>query len=184
MLGVGHVVTTSIGMCDIDIRPVRPDAKAWQRDLGLAWRKRKGSVLKANPCPCSQGLYGSVIVTGGNTLLQGFTDRLNRELSQKTPPVRASNIHAQGTGIPILAKLVEPQMPPDSPNGNDPAFVASSRLPSLIPPQNLDVHFPQPLFSSPEHAAQAHRQQQHHGTQVQPLDWGLHLGFTGEKNKP
>ncbi|KAH0626043.1 hypothetical protein JD844_000746 [Phrynosoma platyrhinos] len=32
------------------------------------------------------GLYGSVIVTGGNTLLQGFTDRLNRELSQKTPP--------------------------------------------------------------------------------------------------
>lgn len=24
MLGVGHVVTTSIGMCDIDIRPVRP----------------------------------------------------------------------------------------------------------------------------------------------------------------
>lgn len=33
MLGVGHVVTTSIGMCDIDIRPVRPDAKAWQRDL-------------------------------------------------------------------------------------------------------------------------------------------------------
>ncbi|NP_001412719.1 actin-like protein 6B isoform 2 [Mus musculus] len=61
MLGVGHVVTTSIGMCDIDIRPV--DAS-----------------------PCSQGLYGSVIVTGGNTLLQGFTDRLNRELSQKTPP--------------------------------------------------------------------------------------------------
>ncbi|KAJ6654987.1 hypothetical protein lerEdw1_006458 [Lerista edwardsae] len=53
MLGVSHVVTTSIGMCDIDIRP---------------------------------GLYGSVIVTGGNTLLQGFTDRLNRELSQKTPP--------------------------------------------------------------------------------------------------
>uniref|UniRef100_A0A672M7P8 Actin-like protein 6A n=1 Tax=Sinocyclocheilus grahami TaxID=75366 RepID=A0A672M7P8_SINGR len=54
MLGVGHVVTTSVGMCDIDIRP---------------------------------GLYGSVVVTGGNTLIQGFTDRLNRELSQKTPPV-------------------------------------------------------------------------------------------------
>ncbi|KAK1803379.1 hypothetical protein P4O66_020718 [Electrophorus voltai] len=56
MLGVGHVVTTSIGMCDIDIRP---------------------------------GLYGSVIVTGGNTLLQGFTERLNRELSQKAPPDNA-----------------------------------------------------------------------------------------------
>ncbi|KAH0624171.1 hypothetical protein JD844_007650 [Phrynosoma platyrhinos] len=53
MLGVSHVVTTSVGMCDIDIRP---------------------------------GLYGSVIVAGGNTLLQSFTDRLNRELSQKTPP--------------------------------------------------------------------------------------------------
>uniref|UniRef100_A0A8C1ZAS4 Actin-like 6A n=1 Tax=Cyprinus carpio TaxID=7962 RepID=A0A8C1ZAS4_CYPCA len=53
MLGVSHVVTTSVGMCDIDIRP---------------------------------GLYGSVVVTGGNTLIQGFTDRLNRELSQKTPP--------------------------------------------------------------------------------------------------
>lgn len=23
MLGVGHVVTTSVGMCDVDIRPVR-----------------------------------------------------------------------------------------------------------------------------------------------------------------
>uniref|UniRef100_A0A8C4QCP4 Actin-like 6A n=1 Tax=Eptatretus burgeri TaxID=7764 RepID=A0A8C4QCP4_EPTBU len=33
-----------------------------------------------------KGLYGSVIATGGNTLLQGFTDRLNRDLSQKTPP--------------------------------------------------------------------------------------------------
>ncbi|KAH1165533.1 hypothetical protein KIL84_023092 [Mauremys mutica] len=55
MLGVSHVVTTSVGMCDIDIRP---------------------------------GLYGSVIVAGGNTLIQSFTDRLNRELSQKTPPVR------------------------------------------------------------------------------------------------
>uniref|UniRef100_A0A8C7M104 Actin like 6A n=1 Tax=Oncorhynchus mykiss TaxID=8022 RepID=A0A8C7M104_ONCMY len=54
MLGVGHVVTTSVGMCDIDIRP---------------------------------GLYGSVVVTGGNTLISGFTDRLTRELSQKTPPV-------------------------------------------------------------------------------------------------
>uniref|UniRef100_A0A8C1LIW3 Actin-like 6B n=1 Tax=Cyprinus carpio TaxID=7962 RepID=A0A8C1LIW3_CYPCA len=37
-------------------------------------------------CVCVEGLYGSVIVTGGNTLLQGFTERLNRELSQKAPP--------------------------------------------------------------------------------------------------
>ncbi|XP_025088716.1 actin-like protein 6A isoform X2 [Pomacea canaliculata] len=53
MLGVGHVVTTSVGMCDIDIRP---------------------------------SLYGGVIVVGGNSLIQGFTDRLNRDLSNKTPP--------------------------------------------------------------------------------------------------
>ncbi|XP_074659955.1 actin-like protein 6B [Tubulanus polymorphus] len=53
MLGIGHVVTTSVGMCDIDIRP---------------------------------SLYSSVIVTGGNSLINGFTERLNRDLSSKTPP--------------------------------------------------------------------------------------------------
>ncbi|XP_022443644.1 actin-like protein 6B isoform X2 [Delphinapterus leucas] len=88
MLGVGHVVTTSIGMCDIDIRP---------------------------------GLYGSVIVTGGNTLLQGFTDRLNRELSQKTPPsMRLKLIASNSTmerkfspwiGGSILASLVRGEGP-------------------------------------------------------------------------
>uniref|UniRef100_A0A8D0CMD8 Actin-like 6A n=1 Tax=Sander lucioperca TaxID=283035 RepID=A0A8D0CMD8_SANLU len=83
MLGVGHVVTTSVGMCDIDIRP---------------------------------GLYGSVVVTGGNTLIQGFTDRLNRELSQKTPPSMRLKLIANNTtverrfsawiGGSILASLV------------------------------------------------------------------------------
>lgn len=34
-----------------------------------------------------QSLYNSVIVVGGNSLMQGFTDRLNRDLSAKTPPV-------------------------------------------------------------------------------------------------
>jgi len=52
MMGAAHVVTTSVGMCDVDLRP---------------------------------SLYGSVVVTGGNTLLQGFNDRLNRDLSIKTP---------------------------------------------------------------------------------------------------
>jgi len=37
MLGVGHIVTTSVGMCDVDVRP---------------------------------SLYGSVVVTGGNSFLQ------------------------------------------------------------------------------------------------------------------
>lgn len=53
MLNMSHVVTTSIGMCDIDIRP---------------------------------SLYSSVIVTGGNSLINGFTERLNNDLSAKTPP--------------------------------------------------------------------------------------------------
>lgn len=65
MLSVGHVVTTSVGMCDIDIRP---------------------------------SLYSSVIVTGGNTLLQGFTDRLNRDLSSKTPPSMRLKIISGTTG--------------------------------------------------------------------------------------
>ena len=53
VMGVAQVVTTSVGMCDIDVRP---------------------------------SLYGGVIVTGGNSLIQGFTDRLNRDLAAKTPP--------------------------------------------------------------------------------------------------
>jgi len=52
MMGAAHVVTTSVGMCDVDLRP---------------------------------SLYGNVVVTGGNSLLQGFNDRLNRDLSIKTP---------------------------------------------------------------------------------------------------
>lgn len=51
-LAAPHVINTSIGMCDIDIRP---------------------------------GLYNSVIVVGGTTLINGFVERLNRELLQKTP---------------------------------------------------------------------------------------------------
>jgi len=53
ILSVSHTATTSVGMCDIDIRP---------------------------------SLYNSVIVVGGNSLLNGFTERLNRDLSTKTPP--------------------------------------------------------------------------------------------------
>ncbi|CAN7983732.1 unnamed protein product [Ixodes hexagonus] len=43
-------------------------------------------------------LYGSVTITGGNTLLQGFTERLNRDLSAKTPPsMRLKIISTNGT---------------------------------------------------------------------------------------
>lgn len=53
MLGMSHVVSASIGLCDIDLRP---------------------------------SLYSGVVVTGGNTLLTGFVERLNRDLSSRTPP--------------------------------------------------------------------------------------------------
>lgn len=42
MLGVGHIVTTSVGMCDVDVRPA---------------------------------LYGSVVVTGGNSFIQVYIDK-------------------------------------------------------------------------------------------------------------
>lgn len=65
MLGMSHVVSTSIGLCDIDLRP---------------------------------SLYSGVIVTGGNSLLNGFVDRLNRDLSSRTPPnMRFKLISATGT---------------------------------------------------------------------------------------
>jgi hypothetical protein len=42
MLGVGHVVTTSIGMCDIDIRPVRPEPGGWAKGSRSSGEVRKG----------------------------------------------------------------------------------------------------------------------------------------------
>ncbi|XP_015524958.1 actin-like protein 6B isoform X1 [Neodiprion pinetum] len=64
MLGVGHIVTTSVGMCDVDVRPA---------------------------------LYGSVVVTGGNSFIQGFPERLNRDLSMRIPSsMRLKVISANG----------------------------------------------------------------------------------------
>lgn len=43
-------------------------------------------------------LYGSVVVTGGNTLLPGFAERLNRDLSHRAPSnTRIKMIVANGT---------------------------------------------------------------------------------------
>lgn len=82
MLGISHVVTTSVGMCDIDIRPVR----IYHFNI----LRSTYDVLIQVKCLINyfQSLYGSVIVTGGNSLIQGFTERLNRDLSAKTPQVR------------------------------------------------------------------------------------------------
>lgn len=52
-LDMTQLVTTSVGMCDIDLRPA---------------------------------LYATLIVTGGNSLITGFTERLQMELSSKIPP--------------------------------------------------------------------------------------------------
>lgn len=61
MMDMAHLVTTSVGMCDIDLRPA---------------------------------LYGTVIVTGGNTLITGFTDRLQLDLASRTPSsMRLKLIH-------------------------------------------------------------------------------------------
>ena len=45
-------------------------------------------------------LYGSIMVTGGNTLIQGFTERLTRDLSIKTPSsMRFKLIAANGAQV-------------------------------------------------------------------------------------
>lgn len=65
MLGAAHIVTTSVGMCDPDVRPA---------------------------------LYGSVVVTGGNSFIQGFPERLNRDLSVRIPAsMRLKLISANGS---------------------------------------------------------------------------------------
>ena len=37
MLGVGHVVTTSVGMCDIDLRPVKSSASLYLKKYQIDW---------------------------------------------------------------------------------------------------------------------------------------------------
>ena len=52
-------------------------------------------------------LYGSVIVTGGNSLIQGFSDRLTRDLSMKTPSsMRFKLIAANGAQVWLLLMIV------------------------------------------------------------------------------
>uniref|UniRef100_A0A2K5DHV3 Actin-like protein 6A n=1 Tax=Aotus nancymaae TaxID=37293 RepID=A0A2K5DHV3_AOTNA len=59
----------------------------------------QASVLQVSDSTYDEGLYGSVIVAGGNTLIQSFTDRLNRELSQKTPPSMRLKLIANNTTV-------------------------------------------------------------------------------------
>lgn len=84
--------TTSIGMCDIDILiRVRPKPAS----VGGGGPGEVGRVPGMGLCP-DRSLFLPFswphcvhIVTGGNTLLQGFTDRLNRELLPRRPTGRS-----------------------------------------------------------------------------------------------
>ena len=102
----------------------------------------------------SQGLYGSVVVTGGNTLISGFTDRLTRELSQKTPPVSEALKYFLFTYfVHFLANVPV--------HSSCRCLILSSLLCS-------------------EHEAEIDSQQHNGGAQVQCLDRRLHLGITSE----
>lgn len=46
----------------------------------------KNFVYKFLYCFC-QSLYSSIVAVGGCSLLNGFVDRLSRDLTTKTPPV-------------------------------------------------------------------------------------------------
>ncbi|XP_065165727.1 actin-like protein 6B isoform X2 [Atheta coriaria] len=65
-LDVSSLVTTSVGMCDVDTRPL---------------------------------MYANVVVTGGNSNIQGFTDRLTRDLQSKVPPSMRLKVISQNGSI-------------------------------------------------------------------------------------
>ena len=55
-------------------------------------------------------LYGSVVVTGGNTLIQGFSERLNRDLSIKTPStMKFKLIAANGNQVCFINGIETPK---------------------------------------------------------------------------
>ncbi|XP_022918644.1 actin-like protein 6B [Onthophagus taurus] len=58
------------------------------------------AITSANMCDVDvrPALYSSVVLTGGNSLVQGFSDRLNKDLQSKTPgSMRLKMIAANGT---------------------------------------------------------------------------------------
>jgi len=75
ILSIPNAVSTSINMCDNDLRQVYCIVVPNQIFIDL-------SIYRFIQTFCS-----GVIVTGGNSLIPGFTDRLNYELSNKFPTV-------------------------------------------------------------------------------------------------
>ncbi|KAK6014687.1 Actin, partial [Ostertagia ostertagi] len=71
LLNVTQIATTAAGMCDIDIRPV-------------------------SPLYCGH-IIQWLMVTGGNSLILGFTERLNHDLAHKCPPTIKLRVSAAPT---------------------------------------------------------------------------------------
>lgn len=67
MLDLVHLVTSSISMCDAELRAV--SILVLQFDY----------LIKLNP---QKSLYSNLMVVGGNSLLIGFMDRLNNEFNR------------------------------------------------------------------------------------------------------
>lgn len=84
MLGAGQLASTSVGMCDADVR------------LSLF-----GSVVVTGRTAWIQCIGSKLIsssFSGGNTLLQGFPERLNRDLQLRAPSnTRLKMISANGS---------------------------------------------------------------------------------------
>lgn len=84
MLGAGQLASTSVGMCDADVR------------LSLF-----GSVVVTGRTAwiqCIDSKFISLSFSGGNTLLQGFPERLNRDLQLRAPSnTRLKMISANGS---------------------------------------------------------------------------------------
>lgn len=70
-------------------------------------------------CILFQSLFSSVIVSGGNSLIQGFTERLSRDLTIKTPPN-------------MRLKLVIPPTVPGNTERRFSCWIGGSILASLV----------------------------------------------------
>lgn len=83
-MSVSQIAVTSCGMCDIDMRPVIIYSLTFFVRFDVKYEffnsPRKLVTL-------IQSLYSGLVVTGGNSFLMGFTERLNHDLAHKCPPV-------------------------------------------------------------------------------------------------
>ena len=77
LMNVSQIAATAAGMCDIDTRPV------FSSNL-IIYTKL-------------QHMYSNLMVTGGNSLILGFHERLNHDLAHKCPPTVKLRVQAAVT---------------------------------------------------------------------------------------